>query len=211
MIGGLKSELKIAGSNLYLISAVFVVAFIFLAWFGGDLLNLSILGFEVIFPFFAAIAVGEWGKTRADENYGVIAAQSKSLFGWVITRYAAIMGTVCVFAVVALTAVTLIRSEMPVWEVFLIFFPTAFFLSSISAFVGVCHSQDHIATLVCGVFWLISLMVRGLLRLPGIQYIYLFIRFAEDPNGIWITNKAILCFFGLLLWGMTFLKCKKQR
>ena len=211
MIGGLKSELKIAGSNLYLISAVFVVAFIFLAWFGGDLLNLSILGFEVIFPFFAAIAVGEWGKTRADENYGVIAAQSKSLFGWVITRYAAIMGTVCVFAVVALTAVTLIRSEMPVWEVFLIFFPTAFFLSSISAFVGVCHSQDHIATLVCGVFWLISLMVRSLLRLPGIQYIYLFIRFAEDPNGIWITKKAILCFFGLLLWGMTFLKCKKQR
>ena len=211
MTGGLKSELKIAGSNLYLISAVFVVAFIFLAWFGGDLLNLSILGFEVIFPFFAAIAVGEWGKTRADENYGVIAAQSKSLFGWVITRYAAIMGTVCVFAVVALTAVTLIRSEMPVWEVFLIFFPTAFFLSSISAFVGVCHSQDHIATLVCGVFWLISLMVRSLLRLPGIQYIYLFIRFAEDPNGIWITNKAILCFFGLLLWGMTFLKCKKQR
>ena len=58
MIGRLKSELKIAGSNLYLISAVFVVAFIFLAWFGGDLLNLSILGFEVIFPFFTAIAVG---------------------------------------------------------------------------------------------------------------------------------------------------------
>lgn len=211
MIGRLKSELKIAGSNLYLISAVFVVVFIFLAWYGGDLLNLSILGFEVIFPFFTAIAVGEWGRTRADENYDVIAAQSKSLFGWVITRYTAIMGTICVFAVVALTAVTLIRSEMPVWEVFLIFFPTAFFLSSISAFVGVCHSQDHIATLVCGVFWLISLMVRSLLRLPGIQYIYLFIRFAEDPNGIWITNKAILCFFGLLLWGMTFLKCKKQR
>lgn len=211
MIGRLKSELKIAGSNLYLISAAFVVAFIFLAWLGGDLLNLSNLGFEVIFPFFAAIAVGEWGKTRADENYDVIAAQSKSLFGWVITRYVAIMGTVCVFAVVALTAVTLIRNEMPVWEVFLIFFPTAFFLSSISAFVGVCHSQDHIATLVCGVFWLISLMVRSLLRVPGIQYIYLFIRFAEDPNGIWITNKAILCFFGLLLWGMTFLKCKKQR
>ena len=202
MIGRLKSELKIAGSNLYLISAVFVVVFIFLAWYGGDLLNLSILGFEVIFPFFTAIAVGEWGRTRADENYDVIAAQSKSLFGWVITRYTAIMGTICVFAVVALTAVTLIRGEMPIWEVF---------LSSISAFVGVCHSQDHIATLVCGVFWLISLMVRSLLRFPGIQYIYLFIRFAEDQNGIWITNKAILCFFGLLLWGMTFLKCKKQR
>ena len=211
MIGRLKSELKIAGSNLYLISAVFVVAFIFLAWFGGDLLNLSILGFEVIFPFFTAIAVGEWGKTRADENYDVIVAQSKSLFGWVITRYVAITGTVCVFAVVALTAVTLIRGEMPIWEVFFIYFPTAFFLSSISSFVGVCHSQEHIATLVCGVFWLISLMVRSLLRFPGIQYIYLFIRFAEDQNGIWIINKAILCLVSLILWGLIFLKCKKQR
>ena len=82
MIRKLKNELKIAGSNLFLISIAFAAALIFLAVTAGNLLDLSSIGFEVIFPFFAAIATGEWGKTRADDNYDVIASQSKSLFKW---------------------------------------------------------------------------------------------------------------------------------
>ena len=69
-----------------------------LALLGGDLLNLSYISF-IIFRVFSAIAVGEWGKTRADDNYEVIKAQGKSLFAWVLSRFLAVFITVSLFAV----------------------------------------------------------------------------------------------------------------
>lgn len=209
MIQKLKNEIKNAGSNLYTISAALVAALILFAIFAGDLLDLSSLGFEVIFPFFTAIAIGEWGKTKADDNYDVIAAQSKSVFRWVTLRYIAIMGMVSLFAVVGLIAASFIRNEMPVWELLLTYFPTALCLSSLSLLIGVRYSQEHIATLVCGVVWLVGLMARSLLRLPFVEYIYPFIRFAGDPGGIWLVNKAVLCAVSFLLWCMIYRTCKR--
>ncbi len=209
MIHKLKNEIKIAGSNLYIISIALVAALILFATVAGDLSELSSLGFEVIFPFFTAIAIGEWGKTRADDNYDVIAAQSKSVFQWVMLRYIAIMGSVSLFAVVGLIAVSFIRNEMPIWELLLTYFPTALCLSSLSLFMGVRYSQEHIAALVCGVVWLVGLMARSLLRLPFVEYIYPFIRFAGDPGGIWLVNKAVLCAVSFLFWCMIYWNCKK--
>lgn len=211
MIHRLKNEIKIAGSSLYIVSAVLVTALILFAGFAGDLLDLSSLGFEVIFPFFTAIAIGEWGKTRADDNYDVIAAQSKSVFQWAALRYLAIMGTVSLSAVMGLIAVSHIRGEMPVWELLLTYFSTALCLSSLSLFIGVRYSQEHLATLVCGVVWLTGLMAKSLLRLPVVEYIYPFIRFAGDQNGIWLINKAVLCAVSLLLWCMVYRICKNKR
>lgn len=173
-------------------------------------MDLSSLGFEVIFPFFTAIAIGEWGKTRADDNYDAIAAQSKSIFQWVTLRYIAIMGTVSLFAIAGLTAVSFIRNEMPVWELLFTYFPTALFLSSLSLMIGVCYSQEHMATLVCGVVWLVGLMTSSLLRLPVVEYLYPFIRFAGDQNGIWPVNKAVLCAVSFLLWCMIYWICKNK-
>lgn len=96
----IENELKIMGINLMLISAALVVVSSLLALLGGDLLNLSCISFEVIFPFFSAIAVGEWGKTRADDNYEVIKAQGKSLFAWVLSRFLAVFITVSLFGCV---------------------------------------------------------------------------------------------------------------
>ncbi len=211
MIHRLKNELKIAGSNLYIISIALVTVLILFAIFAGDLLDLSSLSFEVIFPFFAAIAIGEWGKTRADDNYDVITAQSKSVFQWVMLRYIAIMGMVSLFAVVGLIAVSFIRNEMPIWELLLTYFPTALCLSSLSLFIGVRYSQEHIATLVCGVVWLVGLMANSLLRLPFVEYIYPFIRFAGNPDGIWLVNKAVLCTVSFLLWYMIYWTCKNKK
>lgn len=200
MICRIRNELKIAGSNLYLISMMLVVFLIFLAVFAGELLNVSSMGFEVVFPFYAAVAVGEWGKTRSDDNYDVIAAQSRSLWGWITVRYMAVMGTVSVFAAAGMAIVSLIRSEMTFMEMLLTYFPTAFFLSSLSMWVGIHFEKEHVATTVCGVVWLVFLMAQGLLRIPIVQYFYLFIRFAGIQGNVWIVNIIVLFCIGFAIW-----------
>ena len=94
---GIQNELKIAGTNLFLVSAGICGAVIVLAAAGGELLDLYPVSFEVIFPFFAAVSVGEWARTRADGNFDLIAAQSRSLFAWALKRSAAVFGTVSFF------------------------------------------------------------------------------------------------------------------
>lgn len=209
MICRIKNELKIAGSNLYIISAVLVIFLIFLAICAGELLNVSSMGFEVIFPFYAAVAVGEWGKTKADENYDVIAAQSRSVLEWLTIRYIAVMGMVSIFAVTGMAAVALIRGEMTFIELLLTYFPTAFFLSSLSMSVGIYFEKEHIAAMVCGVIWLGFLMLRGLLRIPMVQYFYLFIRFAGIQSNMWIINKCVLLTIGLVIWCGIYRICQK--
>lgn len=45
-------ELKIAGSNLFLIMLTVLSLFILAAVIGGDLVDWDVLGFEVLLPFF---------------------------------------------------------------------------------------------------------------------------------------------------------------
>lgn len=191
-----------------MVCALLSAGLFFAALSRGDLLHLSSVGFEVIFPFFTAIAVGEWGKTRADDNFEIIAAQGRSLFLWVAARFLAVWAVTGLSAAGGMAAVCLIRREMPFWESVLIYFPVAFCLSSLSAFVGLLHSSEHAASCVCGVVWLAELMLRGLLRVPGVEYFYLFIRYAGDQNGIWMVNKALLIAAGVVCWGIIYRICK---
>lgn len=200
MICGIKNELKIAGSNLYIVSAALVVFLVFLSLFAGELLDVSSIGFEVIFPFYAAIAVGEWGKTKSDDNYDVIAAQGRSVFRWLVIRYIAVMGVVSGFAAAGMAAVSFICSEVTFLELLWLYFPTAFFLSSLSMAAGICFEKEHTAAMICGVIWLAALMTRGLLRIPIVQYFYLFIRFAEVESNIWMINKSVLFIISLMIW-----------
>jgi len=86
-------ELKIAGSNLFLIMLTVLSLFILAAVIGGDLVDWDVLGFEVLLPFFVAIMVCEWVKTLSDPLIDVIAVHAGSLFKWVICRYFAVFGT----------------------------------------------------------------------------------------------------------------------
>ena len=63
---------------------------------------------------------------------------------------------------------------------------------------------------VCGVLWLAALLARGLLRLPGVEYVYLFLRFAGDEHSVWPINKAVLSAAGLLLWWPIRHRCRKM-
>lgn len=207
MIGKYKLELRIIGYNLPLLAAAMTIALCFFALLFGELIDLSCLGFEIIFPFFSAIAVGEWGRTRADANYDVIAAQSKSLFRWILGRYLTVWSVCGPAALLGMAAVSVIRAEMSVGELVLTCLPTALLLSSLAALTGLLCPQEHMAALVCGLVWLASLMLRGLLRFPGVACFYLFLRFAGVRDDLWMTNKAILCLMGLALWCLIYKIC----
>lgn len=209
MIRRVTSEIKIIGINYFIIASAFISALIVLSAIAGELLDFFPVSFEVIFPFFVTIAVGEWGKTRADSNFDIIAAQSSSLFHWVLLRYIITFGISSVFAVCCMVFSSALRYELPLWELLIIYCPPAFLLSSLCALFGIYYAGEHIATLTCGIVWLIVLLTRSLLRISGIEYIYLFIRFADGQNPVWLWNKCIVTVIGLFLWGIIYLKCMR--
>ena len=203
-------EIKVIGVNAWLIFTALTLVLLLVAIGGGELLNVSVLGFEVIYPFLTAIAVGEWGKTRADANFDIVAAQGKSLFQWTATKFCATFLLGSLFALLGMALVFFARKEMAIGEMLWLYFPPAFFLSTLCAFFGICCGEEHIATLISGTFWLLSMLARGLLRVPGVEYFYLFIRHAGDINGIWRVNKTLLAIMGFGLWAIIYLLCKKR-
>lgn len=204
MIQRVENEIKIMGTNSFIVSAAFTTALIVLSVIAGELLDFYMVSFEVIFPFFAAIVVGEWGKTRADSNFDIVAAQSKSLFRWVLIRYVIAFGISSIFAVFCMVISSVFRYEFPLWELLVVYFPTTFLLSSLCALLGICCTQEHVATLICGIVWLIVLLIRSLLRIPGVEYIYLFIRYADGQNPVWLWNKGIITIAALFLWSIIY-------
>ena len=196
----IKNELKIMGINPILISSAIVVAFALLAVFGGEMLNLSCIGYEAMFPFFTAIAVGEWGKTRADDNYDVIAGQGKSLFAWIFIRFLTVFTMVSLFAVFSMVIVFLVRNEMPLWEMALTYLSPALCLSTLGTLLNLFFEEEHISTLICGVVWVVTILMRSLLQFPGVEYVYMLIRYAGDVNGIWLINKAVLLVISGIIW-----------
>lgn len=210
MIRRVESELRIIGVNFFIISAALTISLIVLSAIAGELINFYPVSFEVIFPFFVTTAVGEWGKTRADSNFDIIAAQSKDLFRWVLLRYVITFGISSLFAVFCMLFSSAFRYELPLWELLAIYFPPTLFLSSLCALLGIHYTEEHAAALVCGIVWLLVIITRSLLRISGVEYIYLFIRYADNQNPVWLWNKSIIAAAGLFLWGIIYLKCKKH-
>ena len=167
-------------------------------------------GFEILFPFYAAIVIGEWCKTRTDPMFDVISAQGKSLFGWMVRRFIFLFGTASIFACIGMVGVSAIKQNNSVFDMLCVFVPTAFFLSSLCVFISLLSSIPHIPTMTVGVLWLFSVMAESLLRFPLIQYFYLFARYAGINSPIWIVNKAVLLSIGAGLWLCIYLFCKKR-
>lgn len=205
-----KLEAKIMGINPFWISALLTAAFLIVCVTGGDNVNWGYLGFEVLFPFYMAVAVGEWCRIRADQIFDVISAQGKSLFLWMVRRFLVLFVTVTVFAVIGMFGTVIITKTASIGELLMTFLPTAFFLSSVCIFLSVLSSIPHIPTMAVGVIWLFSIMSMSLLRFRPIQYLYLFIRFAGVDSSIWILNKLVLLVAGIVLWICVFLVCQKR-
>lgn len=203
-------ETKIMGINPFWISALLTAAFLIVCVTGGDNVNWGYLGFEVLFPFYMAVAVGEWCRIRADQIFDVVSAQGKSLFLWMVRRFLVLFVTVTVFAVIGMLGTVIITKAASIGELLMTFLPTAFFLSSVCIFLSVLSSIPHIPTMAVGVIWLFSIMSMSLLRLRPIQYLYLFVRFAGIDSSIWILNKLVLLVAGIVLWICVFLACQKR-
>ena len=203
-------ETKIMGINPFWISALLTAAFLIVCATGGDNVNWGYLGFEVVFPFYMAVAVGEWCRIRADQIFDVISAQGKSLFLWIVRRYFILFGAVMVFAVIGMFGTVIITKTASIGELLMTFLPTAFFLSSVCIFLSMLSNIPHIPTMAVGVIWLFSIMSMSLLRFRPIQYLYLFIRFAGVDSSIWILNKLVLLVAGIVLWICVFIVCQKR-
>lgn len=203
-------EKRIMGNHPLLISVCMNAVFILLSIISGDLLDVSCLCFEVICPFYAAVAIGEWGMFKSDKNYDIITAQCQSVFRWVLCRFAFLFCVIIFWAGTAMAAVWIIRGEMPLGEMMLLYITPALFLSSFSVLCSLLFSAEHMAAMICGIFWLLVMMLQSLLRIPYVEYVYLFIRFAGDRNGIWVVNKGVLGVLALVIWGVIYLVCRKR-
>ena len=82
----MKQELKIIGGNPVWISALLTGAFLVVCATGGENIHWGYLGFELIFPFYLSVVVGEWCKINLILCFKVIAAQGKSLFHWIVAQ-----------------------------------------------------------------------------------------------------------------------------
>ena len=206
----MKYEWKITGINPVWISALLTGAFLAVCATGGDNLHWGYLGFEVIFPFYMSVVMGEWCQTRADPMFEVISAQGKSVFGWILRRFLLLFCLVAIFAMIGIGGVVLLKPKMSALDLLLTFLPTTFFLSSISAFVSMLASVPHIPSMVSGVVWLFSIMTMSLLRFAPVRYFYLFVRYA-GINGIsGLLNKLVLLLAGIVLWIAIYFICRKR-
>lgn len=206
----MKYESKIIGINPLWISALLTAAFLTVCATGGQNVNWGYLGFEVVFPFYMAVAIGEWCKTRTDPMFDAISAQGKSLFLWIVRRFVLLFGAITLFAVVGISGVSIITQTAAIGDLLLTFLPTAFFLSSVCVFLSMLSGVPHIPTMAVGVIWLFSIMSMSLLRFPIIQYFYLFVRFAEIESLVWVVNKIVLLLIGIVLWIWVFIICQKR-
>lgn len=206
----MKYESKIIGINPLWISALLTAAFLTVCATGGQNVNWGYLGFEVVFPFYMAVAIGEWCKTRTDPMFDAISAQGKSLFLWIVRRFVLLFGAITLFAVVGMAGVSSIKQSNSIVDMMCAFLPTAFVLSSTCVFISLLSNIPHIPTMAVGVVWLFSIMSMSLLRFPLVQYFYLFVRYAGINSPLWIVNKIILLLIGIILWISIFLFCKKR-
>lgn len=139
----MKQELKIIGGNPVWISALLTGAFFVVCATGGENIHWGYLGFELIFPFYLSVVVGEWCKIRTDPMFEVIAAQGKSLFHWIVRRFLFLFGLVSIFALVGMVCVIFLKANMSFGDLVITFFPTAFVLSSLCVLISVITSVQH--------------------------------------------------------------------
>ena len=98
---------------------------------------------------------------------------------------------------------------MPIWEMALTYFSPAF-SSPLSSHGSTFVFSKSIYQAQYGVMWLVTMLTRSLLRFPGIEYVYLLIRYAGDANGIWLLNKFVLLAAGFAMWIVIYCICRRK-
>jgi len=210
MVALINLERKIAGGNILWITILVLISYIVICITGGELIDWVYLGFEVMLPFYTAIAVSEWVRTKSDPLLEIIIVHARSLFLWVLGRFIYIFGITTTLSVIGMMALRAVTLEFSLSEVLFVYLSTAFFISSLGVLSSFFSRQAHAATAVCGTIWLFSLLVKSLVRFPAVAHVYLFIRFAEPDNPVWVVNKVVLLLLGIVMWLIIWYICYKR-
>ena len=211
MLSFLKIERKKCGVNILLITSAVLIAFSVLCVTGGNLVNLPLLGFEIICPFLIALLVSEWVQTLSDPMIDIVIVHSKSLFAWVVGKFLVVTGISGVLCVACMLGLRLWVLDFSITQTLFIFVATTLFFSSIGVFSSFLSKQSHVSAAVCGIIWLLSLMANSLVRIPLIAHIYPYIKFVENDTDIWVANKIILLSIAICLWVRVYFICKNRR
>lgn len=206
----MRYEWKRIGWNPVWFSAFLTGAFLVVCATGGETVPWGYLGFEVLYPFYMAVAVGAWCQTRTDPLFEVICAGGTSLFRWVLRRYLLLFCLLGGIAALGVAGMVWIKPTTPALDLLLAFLPTAFFLSSVSAALSMVATAPYIPALAGGILWLFSLMSVSLLRFAPVRYFYLFARYAGLNGRVWVANKVVLVLLGLALWCAIYTVCHKR-
>lgn len=208
----IKIEAHIAGVNLIWISVLLVVSLSVLCTVGGDLVALSFVSYEVVYPFYAAIAVVEWAKIRTDPIFDVVAAQSGSLFLWIVIRFACMFCVVSGIAAFGIFGAHALRGEAGLWELMWVYVTTALFFASLGTLVSLISRIEHLSTALTGVVWLFFMVARAIVETsPIARYYYPFMRLVIPADSIWMLNKLLLLALSGLFWAVIWLVCRMRR
>jgi len=211
MLSVLKIEARRMGANVTIITASALIAITLLSMTGGDLVNLSLLGFEVLCPILIAILVCEWVQTLSDPMIEIIMVHSRSLFAWVVGRYIVVTGISGMLCVLCMIGLRLFVLDFQLFELLLVFTATSVFFTSFGVFSSFFSRQPHMPVAICGTFWLISLVVRSAVRFPGIALFHPMLRFVDGNTNIWVANKIILLIMSVLMWVWIYAKTRSGR
>lgn len=205
-------EARIAGVNLLWISASLIAALSVLCTMAGNLANLSFMCYEVVYPFYVAICVAEWSKTRTDPAFDAVAAQSKSLFHFVAGRFAWSFCASSLFAIVGIAVCCWVRQEVGFGHLVWVYLTTALLFGSLSALISLISRMDHFAVALTGTVWLFFMTAKAMLQnVPSAHYYYPFLRLMAPDDPIWPLNKAILLGLSALCWLLIFAICHTRR
>jgi hypothetical protein len=211
MLSVMSIEWKKCGVNITWITATVLIAFIILCAMGGDLVNWPLLGFEVILPFLIAILACEFTQTLSDPMIDIVIVHSKSLFKWVLGRFLVVVGLSGTLCLICMLGLRLCIFDFSLIEMLFIFIVTTYFFTSIGVFSSFLSKQPHIPAAICGIIWLLTLMVKSMIRYPVVAYLYPLLRFVDPDTEIWLTNKMILLAISICLWLSIYFVCRKRR
>lgn len=210
MTGILRLERKIAGNGFFVIALFVLTGLLILLLTGGNLIDLNVLGFEVIMPFAAAALMCESVKTRSDPMFDVILANAKSLFAWVVRKFLYVFGFIGLLSMVYILLLLILNTEVDLPKLALSYFATSFLLSSLGILSSFFSRSSHIAICVCGVLWIFNLLKPDYFQYPVMENLYLFAGFIGVRSQDFFFNKITLIAIGFSFWTIIYFICKKR-
>jgi hypothetical protein len=202
MEGLTRLEARRIGHKLWILPVSVLLVIVIGSFFAGDLVDYSALSFELIYPLFTAVAVGEWCPVRRDDAIDIIGAQTTSLRHFVTIRFLVVYTAVILPSIPAILSVVRIRSESGFSHSPLMCLAPSFFLSVLALAVNTFNFENHTSSMIVGLFWMTILVTRNFIIERELHWIDLFYVF----NGGWnrdefIINRSLFILTGVVIFG----------